>query len=54
MNTMTMKNGMAATFMGPEVKGSMVSFSKDVAKVQIFCAYAEVVLGEAAFEKPMM
>lgn len=110
MSTMTMKNGMAATFMGPEVKGSTVAFSrdgatrrltlsddfmvpaapaphwrvvdstgqatllrrlvtmgdkfhktldvpstvKDVAAVQIYCAYAEVVLGEAAFEAPMM
>ncbi|HEU4333406.1 MAG TPA: hypothetical protein VFT32_02830 [Candidatus Eisenbacteria bacterium] len=110
MSTTMMKNGMAATFMGPEVKGSTVSFSKDgatrrltlsddftvpaapaphwrvvdsmgqatllrrlvtmgdtfhksldvpanvkdVATVQIYCAYAEVVLGEAAFEKPMM
>jgi len=25
----------------------------DVAKVQIWCAYAEVVLGEASFEKPV-
>ena len=29
------------------------SFVKDVAKVQIWCAYAEVLLGEASFEKPV-
>ena len=29
------------------------SYIKDVAKVQIWCAWAEVVLGEAAFEKPL-
>jgi hypothetical protein len=28
-------------------------FVKDVAKVQIWCAYAEVLLGEASFEKPV-
>ncbi len=109
MNAMTMNQGMTATFMGPEVKGSRVTYRmdggartlmlsddfvvpaapaphwqvvdsmgnetllrrlvtigdafhktitlpatvKDVAKVRIFCAYAEAVLGEAAFEKPM-
>jgi hypothetical protein len=26
---------------------------KDIAKVQIWCAYAEVLLGEASFSKPM-
>ena len=25
----------------------------DIAKVQIWCAYAEVVLGEASFDKPI-
>ncbi len=109
MNSMTMDRNMTATFMGPEVKGSMVSAGmqngmrmltlsddfvtpaapaphwqivdsmgnatllrrlvtlgdvfhksvmvpatvKDVAKVQIYCAYAEAVLGEATFAKPM-
>ena len=26
----------------------------DVAKVQIWCAFAEVLLGEASFDKPVM
>jgi hypothetical protein len=103
MNPMMMTQGLTGTFMGPEVKGSMVTLSKegatttltlsddfvvpgapaphwqvvdsmgqtfllrrlvtadgkfhgsiqlpmmvkDVAKVQIYCAFAEVVLGEA-------
>ena len=103
MNSMMMTKGMTGTFMGPEVKGSMVTatmeggmtklmlsddfkvpaapaphwqvldsmgnayllrrlvtvgdkfnksvevpaYVKDVAKVQIYCAFAEVVLGEA-------
>lgn len=110
MSTMTMPKAMMATFMGPEVKDSMVGFMKDggkrmlvlsddflvpgapdphwqvldsmgnaflldrlttagdtvrrtvmvpmavkdVAAVRIYCAFAEVVLGEAKFEKPMM
>lgn len=29
------------------------SYIKDVAKVQIWCAYAEVVLGEASFSSPV-
>jgi len=29
-------------------------FVKDVAKVQIWCAFAEVLLGEASFEKPVI
>jgi hypothetical protein len=29
-------------------------FVKDVAKVQIWCAFAEVLLGEASFEKPVL
>ena len=29
-------------------------YVKDVAKVQIWCAFAEVVLGEASFEKPVV
>ena len=29
-------------------------YVKDVAKVQIWCAFAEVVLGEASFEIPVM
>jgi len=29
-------------------------YIKDVAKVQIWCAYAEVLLGEASFEKPVI
>lgn len=29
------------------------SYVKDIAKVQIWCAYAEVLLGEASFPKPM-
>jgi len=28
-------------------------YVKDVAKVQIWCAYAETLLGEASFEKPL-
>lgn len=30
------------------------SYVKDVAKVQIWCAYAEVPLGESSFDKPVM
>ncbi|MFN0152235.1 MAG: hypothetical protein ACKVU1_16145 [bacterium] len=30
------------------------SYVKDIAKVQIWCAYAEVLLGEAKFEKPVI
>jgi hypothetical protein len=30
------------------------SYIKSVAKVQIWCAFAEVVLGEASFESPVM
>lgn len=30
------------------------SYIHDVAKVQIWCAFAEVLLGEAPFEKPLM
>lgn len=30
------------------------SFVHDVAKVQIWCAFAEVLLGEASFQKPIM
>lgn len=29
------------------------SYVKDIAKIQIWCAYAEVLLGEASFSKPM-
>jgi hypothetical protein len=29
------------------------AYVKDVAKVQIWCAFAEVLLGEASFEKPV-
>lgn len=30
------------------------SYVHDVAKVQIWCAYAEVLLGESSFDKPVM
>lgn len=30
------------------------SYVRDIAKVQIWCAYAEVLLGEASFDKPVM
>ena len=30
------------------------SYVKDVAKVQIWCAFAETLLGEASFDKPVM
>lgn len=30
------------------------AYVKDVAKVQIWCAFAETVLGEASFESPVM
>ncbi|RIK59409.1 hypothetical protein DCC62_28745, partial [candidate division KSB1 bacterium] len=30
------------------------AYVKDVAKVQIWCAWAEVLLGEASFAKPIM
>lgn len=49
---------------GMEMKGSMKGikvnrsitlpdYVKDVAKVQIYCAWAEALLGEASFEKPV-
>lgn len=49
---------------GMEMKGSMKrvkvnrsitlpDYVKDVAKVQIYCAWAEALLGEASFEKPV-
>jgi len=45
-----------------DMKGSMKlkqtitlpAYIKSVAKVQMWCAYAEVLLGEASFEKPVM
>ena len=33
---------------------TLPSYIKDVAKVQIWCAWAETLLGEAGFEKPVM
>jgi len=30
------------------------SYIKDIAKVQVYCAYAEVLLGEAGFSSPVM
>jgi len=30
------------------------SYVKDITKVQIWCAFAEVLLGEASFQKPVM
>lgn len=33
---------------------SLPKYIKDVAKVQIWCSFAEVVLGEASFAKPQM
>jgi hypothetical protein len=33
---------------------TLPSYIKDVAKVQIYCAWAEAVLGEASFSAPMM
>src|SRR5262245_29127252 len=33
---------------------TLPAFVKDVAKVQIYCAWAEAVLGEAAFSAPQM
>lgn len=33
---------------------SLPSYVHDVAKVQIWCAYAEVLLGEASFPKPVL
>jgi hypothetical protein len=30
------------------------AYIKDVAKVQIWCAWAEALLGEASFQKPVM
>lgn len=40
---------------GDKVNRTLVvpPFVKDVAKVQIWCAFAEVLLGEASFEKPV-
>lgn len=50
---------------GMDMKGDMMkvkthrsivlpSYIHDVAKVQIYCAWAEALLGEASFEKPLM
>lgn len=41
---------------GDKVKKEIVlpGYIKDVAKVQIYCAWAEVVLGEASFSSPVM
>ena len=33
---------------------TLPAYIKDVAKVQIYCAWAEAVLGEATFNSPMM
>jgi hypothetical protein len=33
---------------------SLPSYIKDVAKVQIYCAWAEAVLGETSFDAPLM
>ena len=33
---------------------TLPSYIKDVARVQIYCAWAEAVLGEASFSAPMM
>ena len=33
---------------------TLPAYIKDVAKVQIYCAWAEAVLGEATFSAPMM
>jgi hypothetical protein len=33
---------------------ALPAYIKDVAKVQIYCAWAEAVLGEASFSAPMM
>ena len=33
---------------------TLPSYVKDVAKVQIWCAFAEVLLGESSFDKPVM
>src|SRR5215510_15183767 len=33
---------------------TLPAYVKDVAKVQIYCAWAEAVLGEASFNAPMM
>jgi hypothetical protein len=33
---------------------TLPSYIRDVAKVQIYCAWAEAVLGEASFGAPLM
>jgi hypothetical protein len=33
---------------------TLPAYVKDVAKVQIYCAWAEAVLGEASFSAPVM
>jgi len=30
------------------------SYIKDIAKVQVYCAFAEVLLGETSFSSPVM
>ena len=44
------------TIKGDKYNQSIVlpSYVKDVARVQIWCAFAEVLLGEASFEKPLL
>ena len=39
---------------GEKREVAVPSYIKDIAKVQVYCAYAEVLLGEAAFSSPVM
>jgi hypothetical protein len=43
------------SLVGDKVKNEITlpTYVRDVAKVQIYCAYAEVVLGEASFSSPV-
>jgi hypothetical protein len=55
-------DGMGANMTPADMKPSdklkkqirLPAYVKDVAKVIIYCAWAEVDLGEASFEKPVM
>ena len=48
--------GAVAGLAGDRINKSIVlpAYIKDIAKVQIWCAWAEVVLGETAFASPVM
>ena len=58
LSAATMESHTSAKFQGPKANTGTVTHSiengyvKDIAKVQVYCAYAEVLLGEAPFSMP--